>query len=278
VTPVGVTGHGHVVGRCEATPYLKVRKNRKFMGLQDELAVVAAARAIESAGLSGRPLGERVGLYMVVGYIPFEEGDIATLLEGSLEEGRFSVARFATGGFAAINPLLTFRCLPNMPAYHVSANFDLQGPYFVTYPGPGQFYAALEQACVDLSEGRVDAALVGGVAHQRNFLVEHHFSRVHPPAKADSLRDAAGFLVLEPVARARDRQRGALIEFETSYVQPTDAFAAGGTASEYLRGCSESIVGLGPASLPVGLALSHGAREHVLRTDGIHAYSKWESR
>ena len=48
--------------------------------------------------------------------------------------------------FAALNPLLTFRCLSNMPAFHVSVNFDVQGPYFVTYPGAGQLYLALEEA------------------------------------------------------------------------------------------------------------------------------------
>ena len=91
--------------------------------------------------------------------------------------------RFATEGYLAPNPLLTFRCLPNMPAFHVSINFDLQGPYLVTYPGAGQLYAALEEARVALETGAIDVALVGGVAHQRNFLVEHHVRRLGRPKR-----------------------------------------------------------------------------------------------
>ena len=48
------------------------------MGPQEALAVVAAGRALESAGLAGKALGERAGLYLAVGYIPFEAQDLVT--------------------------------------------------------------------------------------------------------------------------------------------------------------------------------------------------------
>ncbi len=201
--PLIVTGLGHAVPdstACDPTPLLKVPKMRKYMGRQDDLAVVAAAQALSAARWQGDP--ERIGLYLVVGYIPFEAADIEPLLAASLEDGRFSMRRFSTDGFRAVNGLLTFRCLPNMPAFHVSTNFDIQGPYFVTYPGPGQFYVALEEAVMALEEGAIDVALVGGVAHQRNFLVESHFARIEPGIR---LIDAAGFLILERESHARLR-------------------------------------------------------------------------
>src|SRR5579864_7461334 len=92
--PVVVTGLGHVVigpgdPPCDPMPYLKVKKLRKYMGVQDDLAVVAAAKALESAGLLARTasegLGERTGLYLAVGYIPFERADLDPLLEASLD-------------------------------------------------------------------------------------------------------------------------------------------------------------------------------------------------
>ena len=43
------------------------------------------------------------------------------LLAASVENGAFSMPAFSTTGFRAVNGLLTFRCLPNMPAFHVSA-------------------------------------------------------------------------------------------------------------------------------------------------------------
>jgi len=265
-----VTGVGHVVSTpCDPSPFLKVRKHRKFMGGQDDLAVVAAGRAIASAGL-GDALGERAGLYLATGYIPFERADIELLLAGSLENGRFSMARFSTEGYNAVNPLLTFRCLSNMPAFHVSVNFDLQGPYFVTYPGPGQFYVALEEASAALESGAIDVALVAGVAHQDNFLVRHHFSRVDPPA--ERLVDAAGCIVLERASRAGSRARGRFLERRLVY-RPCDPLEDAIAPRE-----SGADGGLGPASLPVALSLRGPGRftHGILSRDGLEASSVWE--
>lgn len=257
------------------------------MGMQDDLAVVAAGRALASAGLAGVALGERAGLYLVVGYIPFEREDMEELVAASVENDRFSMARSSTQGFDAINPLLTFRCLPNMPAYHISANFDLQGPYFVTYPGPGQFYVALEEARVALETGEVDVAIVGGVAHQRNFLVFHHFSRIDHPVAAARLLDAAGCLVLETQAHAGARSapaRGRLLNYQFAHrchnpletaFSPSETFE-----TERGRDCGPSGE-MGPASLPCVLSVE-AAKEtqrvtHCLESrDGILAKSQWE--
>lgn len=272
-----ITGAGSVVlgeGSPDPTPFLKSRKNRKFMGRQDDLAVIAAGQAMASAALAG---GERVGLFLAVGYIPFEASDIGPVLAESLDEqGLFSLRRFGEEGLHRAHPLLTFRCLPNMPAFHVSMNFDIQGPSCVVYPGPGQLYLALEEATAALDEGRVDAALVLGVAHQRNFLVEHHFSRVAAPADPASLRDAAGCLVLERpehAARRGAQVRGMLEDFSLQF----DASLAGSPPSERFAG--SPLGELGPASLPASVAGALGAAglvSHELKSrDGFLARSRW---
>jgi len=185
------------------------------MGIQDDLAVVAAGRALAQAGL-GNTLGERAGLYAAIGFIPFDQAEIDRVVAASLDEqGDFSMAKFSAEGIARAHPLLTFRCLPNMPAYHVSVSFDVQGPYLVGYPGPGQLHQAIEEAVFALAQGEIDCALVIGVAHQRNFLVTHHFARIDRPVDAARLRDAGTCLVLEredsarargAIARARPRE------------------------------------------------------------------------
>jgi 3-oxoacyl-(acyl-carrier-protein) synthase len=284
--PVVVTGLGHVVigngdPPCDPMPYLKVKKLRKYMGVQDDLAVVAAAKALESAGLAGAPLGERTGLYLAVGYIPFEKADLDPLLAASLDaDGNFSMEAFSTAGFRTVNGLLTFRCLPNMPAYHVSTNFDIQGPYFVTYPGPGQFYVALEEALTALDEGSIEIALVGGVAHQRNFLVESHFARIEPPVPPDHLADAAGFLVLERDSLAAARGAVAcawLSDFSVCY-GARDPFTETIELEDLIDG-DESLLDYGAASLPVALSKagpSGGEIPHSLRSrDGLTARSVW---
>lgn len=284
-----VTGLGaHVLppgqGECDGGPYLKHKKMRKFMGLQDALAVMAAGRALESAGLLGALPPERTGLYLAVGYLPFERGDIDRLLDGSLDEaGRVSMERFSTSGYAAVNPLVTFRCLSNMPAFHVSLSFDIQGPYLVSYPGPGQLYQALDAAEAALEAGSIDVAVVVGVAHQSSFLVQRHFARLLPPEAGDGLRDAAACLVLERAERAaargapvRARAREVALEYA-----PFHPFEEAPAFAERLSPAPADSGQLGPASLPAALAAAAaaGARQvaHDLRTrDGLLARSVWE--
>ncbi len=298
--PVVVTGFGHVIrppnadgdAACDPLPYLKVKKLRKYMGVQDDMAVIAAAKALHFARLADQPtgevsLGERAGLYLVVGCIPFEQADVEPLRTGSVigeaSDCRFSLERFSTTGFRTVNGLLTFRCLPNMPAFHVSANFDIQGPYFVTYPGPGQFYLALEEAQAALNSGTVDIALVGGVAHQRNMLVTYHFSRLDPPIAAGRLIDAAGFVVLERMSCAAARGVAVRARLdECGYVyQSFDPFEEPPIPNEQFE-CDVALPGeLGPASLPVMLSLQaergQSTLAHCLTSrDGLKTHSRWE--
>jgi 3-oxoacyl-(acyl-carrier-protein) synthase len=296
--PVVVTGLGHVVigpgdAPCDPMPYLKVKKLRKYMGVQDDLAVVAAAKALESANLLARSasegLGERTGLYLAVGYIPFEKADLDPLLAASLDaDGNFSMEAFSTAGFRTVNGLLTFRCLPNMPAFHVSTNFHIQGPYFVTYPGPGQFYVAMEEALTALEEGSIDVALVGGAAHQRNFLVESHFARAEPRVPADRLSDAGGVMVLERATRAADRGAsvwGELRAWQVGYF-PHSPWESPAGDREWVEGrfVDRRFPGeIGPASLPV--MLGRAAEQHVaemthmlIRADGSWGGSTWRLR
>jgi hypothetical protein len=276
-----VTGIGAVRDGGDPTPFVRLRKLRKFMGRQDDLAVVAAGRALASASLAA-PLGERCGLFLTVGYIPFEAADMTRLLEASLEGERFSMARFAANAFGAINPLLTFRVLPNMPAFHVSLNFDIQGPYTVSYPGIGQFYAVLEDAWAALEARLIDVALVGGVADQRNVLVEHHFSRLEPPVGPARLANVGAFLTIERAVDARARGaavRARLTDYDVTYA-PVEPFTATMPAECVSRNgaCEPEALHAGPASLAMALSETVGGRvTHRARTrDGFTVESTWE--
>ena len=284
-----VTGAGSVALGPDEPPtldpsaYLRSKKTRKFMGTQDDLAVLAAAQALAQAGLTPEALGERAGLFAVVGYIPFNREDIDPVLADSLEGERFSMARFSAGGFQRAHPLLTFRCLPNMPAFHVSANFNVQGPYFVSYPGVGQIYAALEEARVELELERIDVAVVFGVAHQRNFLVQHHFSRIEPPLAEGALWDAGACVILERAEHAsqrRARARAQLVELAQHYT-PHSAIFEQTPQREQVSGARLPQGARGPASLFACLAdaLAGGAPGEVVHTvetrDHVSAQSRW---
>jgi hypothetical protein len=185
-----------------------------------------------------------------------------------------------------------------MPAFHVSVNFDVEGPYCVAYPGPAQLYGVLDEARTALADGRIDVALVGGVAAQSNFLVRHHFSRILPPTPADKLRDLGAFVVLETETSARRREapiRARLESVQLAY-EPPDVLHVPQASSERvlvtaldgahvdrdtLRGVAE--YSLGPGLLPFALDVAVHARrdgggvfKHMLASrDGVRAESVW---
>ena len=261
---------------AEVLPWLKSRKMRKYMGKQDELAVIASGEALRMASggagdqrPAGGDSGARTGLYLCVGYIPFERADIEALTSHSIHDGHFSMELFSTVGIEQVNPLLTFRCLPNMPIFHVSLNFGICGPYFVTYPGIGQFYLALERAVSALRSGEIDRALVGGVADQNNFLVDYHFERLGGGRAARD--DVAAVLCLErrgDAERRGARPRAELLELDIGY-RPHDPLAEP-------RGDLHEDE-FGPAAL--GFALQNEKTDllahHVKTGDGFTASSRW---
>lgn len=169
--------------------------------------------------------------------------------------------RFSTNAFGALNPLLTFRVLPNMPAFHISLNFDIQGPYTVSYPGAAQFYTALEEAFAALDAQAIDVALVAAVADQENYLVRHHFRGVDP----SRLGNAAACLVLERQEDALRRGAPARAKLTSWTLRCEDTPA-----------CDERHLAHGPASLGMALAHGHGALTHEVRERGLVAASAWE--
>ena len=266
--PLNLRGTGSIVvaqdSEIDVLPWLKYRKMKKFMGKQDELAVIACGLAARNAQLSEEDLRTKTGLYLCVGFIPFERQEIETIARNSSDNATFSMDLFSTKGFDEVNPLLTFRCLPNMPIFHVSLNLNIQGPYFITYPGAAQFYLALEQACIALEQKEIDFALVGGVADQNNFLVQHHYNRTGIRTRATP--DAAGFLCLE-----RNGTDHALLGLRTKY-QPCK--------TEQIERWTDADVQehLGAASLAVLLDQSQKAgnvRHYLESVDGMQAESFW---
>jgi len=190
----------------DVRPLLRDRKSFKFMAKQDQMAVYASLKAIENSGLEVSDLGDNTGLYFTVGTIPFEQKHLDLLYDKSVESGpglnvsdkpehTFSMQRFSTDALNSLNPLLTFKCLPNMPVFHVSYNLGITGSYYVTYPGAGQWLQTLQRALFDLANDKVEYAVVGAVADQRNPLVRHHVQRSYS-ASRDGLIDSACVLVL----------------------------------------------------------------------------------
>ena len=261
---LAVTGCGHVVGPdCDSTPVLKSRKMRKFMGRQDELAVIAAVRAVEAAALP-KALGERCGLYLSVGFIPFEACGSRDARRGLDCGGSVVDGAFFDDGVSRAEPAPD---VP-LPAEHAGVSRLAQSRRAGPVPGWVSGHRPVlsgprRSRRAALDDGTIDLALVGGVADQDNVLVQHHFSRIDGPIHASTLTSAAGFLVLERQADADRRGaawRARPIACEIRY-RPADPFEVCGTHEERTasRDASCDVGALGPASLAVALSTAgHG--------------------
>jgi len=256
---------------CKPVEYLRAKKTLKFMSKQDRLAVAAAGEALTDSGIEEQRLRLECGVFIAVGYIPFAQENADKLIALSQQDNRFSMKKFAAEGFHRINPLLAFSCLPNMPAHHISVNFDLQGEYFVTYPDTLQFYLALSEAVERLQEGQMEFALVGGVADQTNFLVKHHYKKVNPETvRFDA--DAAAFMVLERDDHARARGSKPLMQLSSLALRYDERTTSEDTSSPEIT--------FGAADLPVWLSAFLQSPiyrfRHVYQVNGFIAESTWE--
>lgn len=263
--------HLQLIHDCDPTRYLRVPKTIKFMSKQDRLAVNAAGKALASAALELNKAKDNCGLFMTVGYIPFNREEAERICRYSQENHQFSMSKFSTEAYDNINPLLAFACLPNMPAYHLSANFNIQGEYALTYPGAVQFYQVLSEAVQRLQNNDLKRAIVGSVSDQCNFLVENHFQKFHA-ADAVPTADAAVFMILEKMTPARTASRQArikLLSLDTQY-----------TKGNLKQERSLSDFRLGPAELPLLLSAfaqnQKGIFSHCCQSETHTLKSTWE--
>jgi 3-oxoacyl-(acyl-carrier-protein) synthase len=251
---------------ADPLPFLRVRKTAKFLSKQDRLALSAAAAAVRSASLTADLLAERTMIAMGVGPIPFQRDEAMAVARQSGDHGEFSMQCFCREAYEQINPMLLFACLPNMPAYHISANLQIRGGYCLTYPSCAESYHAFQNAVCALAENRADAVLFGGVADQQNFLVENHHRKTGQRLPAP---DCACFLVLETASAAAARGITPLARLVDLHCRRT---------AQHVTEPRDFF--FGPAELPIAVARFAGQpairQTHIWTEDGQQLESTWE--
>ena len=247
---------------CDSAAWLRNRKSIKLMAKADHLALTAAGQAVKDAGLTSAQL-ERAGIYFAVGRLAFEDTYLNQLYQYSQKDGAFDMARFSNETYWRLHPLLTFKCLPNMAVFHVSFNLGIHGPSFVSYPGIGQWFSALNQAHADLNSGRVQYALLGAVADRRNVLVRDAIRRESPKDEA-VLIDSACVWAL--ALKDKQPKRGTITQAKMNYLPFQEA-----PKGRYLKVAA----GVTEPSLAASLTLTegHGKFEAAYQTeDGISGF------
>lgn len=148
---------------CDLVGRLSKRRMAKFMSAPALLGCVAAREALENAGVSdnARFPAERIGLFAATGMAAADIDESIAMLQASLDDhGDFSIRRFGEKGLHAINPLLSFKILANMPGCLVSITESIKGPSYIFTPWEDQAGAAVIEAIEALNNNEVDCAVV----------------------------------------------------------------------------------------------------------------------
>jgi len=154
-----------IAGLTDFDPVERLSKRRmaKFMSDPALLGCVAAREAMVNAGVAdnARFPAERVGLFAATGMAAADIDESIAMLRTSLDEqGEFSIRQFGEKGLHAINPLLSFKILANMPGCLVSITENIKGPSYIFTPWEDQTGAAIIEAIESLRNGEVDCAVV----------------------------------------------------------------------------------------------------------------------
>ncbi|MBT3980026.1 MAG: hypothetical protein HOE90_01660 [Bacteriovoracaceae bacterium] len=174
---------------------LKDRKLFKFMSKQDKLMALCALKSWEQAKIEEDQDLSRVGIYLCVGILPFDEAPLEKLCVKSITDNKFDIKVFSDLAYNSMNPLLTFKCLPNMALFHTSYNLGVTGRYFMTYSGVSDWVQCLQKGIKDLEDGIIDYAIVGSACDQDNFLVRQFYQRLGHDLNKDPI-DSASVMIL----------------------------------------------------------------------------------
>jgi 3-oxoacyl-[acyl-carrier-protein] synthase II len=220
VTPDGLWGTDPLAGAKAApfslAPWLPDRKVEKYMTATTRLAVLAAGRALEDAGVRANPdLCADTALFVATGSISFDLAEMLPLLEPAGDGAGGAAERFRR-----LSPLLPFRSLLNLPLGLVSIVYGLHGDSFVLYPDALQGAVCLDTAVRAVRTGRCSRVLVGGCVQHLGLLplttLANHGPLLGDPREAQphapehrglAPADVAAFVLLE--SRATALARGA---------------------------------------------------------------------
>jgi 3-oxoacyl-[acyl-carrier-protein] synthase II len=263
-----------------------LRKTKKYLARDIQLAVAAAQLAVEDARLAdGGVDPTRIGIDLGAGLISSELDELAPAIGKAYETGSGKTFDFPTWGresIEMIEPIWLLKYLPNMLACHISILIDCQGPSNTITEADASSNLAIAEAARVIARGKADVMITGGAD-----------SKIHPlslvrmalfdtmsrwngePSQAcrpfDRRRDGwvpgegAGIVILEEWSHAR--KRGATILGEVlGGGSGCDAMPGGGLdpdggGTEVAIQAALEEAGIAPAA--VGHVNAHGSANRV---------------
>jgi 3-oxoacyl-[acyl-carrier-protein] synthase II len=259
-----------------------LRKTKKYLARDIQLAVAAAQLAVVDAGLDeGGVDPTRIGIDLGAGLISSELDELAPAIGQAYGAGKsFDFQVWGRESIEMIEPIWLLKYLPNMLACHISILIDCQGPSNTITEADAS--SNLAEAARIISRGRADVMITGGAdskIHPLSLVRMSLFETISrwkgDPSQAcrpfDRRRDGwvpgegAGIVILEEWSHAQER--GARILGEVlGGGSGCDAMPGGGLDPE---GCGTEVAitaaleesGLAPEA--VGHVNAHGSAGRV---------------
>ena len=279
----------------DTTPFAQSGRNVLF-------AIAAASEAVRGSGILDIALDpSRFGVYLGAGEGQQDFPVFMKLVSESMDDDAIDLERFTQAGLKYLNPQFEMEQEPNMPAAHLAALFNAQGPNLNCLTACAASSQAIGEATEIIRRGDADVMLSGG-AHSMihafgvtgfnllTALSTHNDEPTKASRPFDKNRDGfvlgegAGMLVLEELQHAL--ARGAHIYGElVGYGTTADAFRITDTHPEGRGAVSCIQMALRDAGLDTGqidYINAHGTSTDVndrvetmaiRKALGQHAYS-----
>jgi 3-oxoacyl-[acyl-carrier-protein] synthase II len=136
----------------------------EFCGRHTKFAAGAALQAMTDAGLpQGLPADPtRLGVYLGSGEGQQDFAAFTGAMMAAIEGDTLDIARFTRIGLETLNPMSEVEQEPNMPAGHLAALFDAQGPNLNCLTACAASSQAIGEAAEIVRRGEADVMLSGG--------------------------------------------------------------------------------------------------------------------
>ena len=141
-----------------------LRKTKKYLARDIQLAVAAAQLAVVDAGLiDGEVDPTRMGIDLGAGLISSELDELAPAIAQAYAGGKsFDFQAWGRESIAMIEPIWLLKYLPNMLACHISILIDCQGPSNTITEADASSNLAIAEAARIIARGRADVMITGG--------------------------------------------------------------------------------------------------------------------
>src|SRR6516162_9660106 len=136
----------------------------KYQGRHTRFAIGAAKKAMGDSGILDAKIDPtRFGVYTGSGEGQQDFDRFTEMMLAGLNGGTtLDVAKFCQKGLELLNPIAELEQEPNMPAGHLAAMFDAQGPNINCLTACAASSQAIGEAVEIIRRGEADAMLAGG--------------------------------------------------------------------------------------------------------------------